>query len=268
MTITTRDMLIDAMGNHYTVIPILKTTVTSQTTGAYASMWRATGLPAQGAIPSTAAACTKALAGSARFLDPVSPAKSYLSNVSITSSQSSTNFELHDRLAHMGGLSGTVITPQGALTLSGVSTARIGGSDSTRVQWWLEWYTDTGASVVNATVNVTFDDNSTANIVIALTATMRASRFVPIISGTSSLGIKQVNSVTLSATTGTAGNFGITATRAHAFFGAPTLNTMANYDWAALGLPQFESDACLFLVVLCGTTQTGNAYGLMKLAHG
>ena len=190
-----------------------KASIGNAVAGQVFSLWRATGVPGQGAIPTTAAVCTSALTGAIPFTNQTAPIEIYHAYQVIAAGNTAAGLEFHDRLAHMGGLSGTVTTAQGALTLAGVSADRIGPTNYSAVSWWLEWYTDTGATNVNATVNVTYDDDSTGNLaVIALGVTARAGRMFPLIPLTAGRNIKAVNSVTLSATTGAAGNFGITAT--------------------------------------------------------
>ena len=232
------------------------------------SLWRATGVPGQGAIPGAAAACTKALAGAMAFTNQTAPVTNYLAWGWIATAGVGATCEWHDRLAHMGGLSGTVTTAQGALTLTGVSAERIGATDYSDVQWGLEWYTDTGSTGVNATVNVTWNDDTTGNLAaIALSATSRAGRFYPLISNVAGKFIKAVNSVTLSATTGTAGNFGITATRSKCVMYNTIANQPKEFDWAALGLPHFPNDACIFLLMNTTTTSTGIVRGHGKIIH-
>lgn len=269
MTITSRDQLIQALGNNTSRIVIDKATIASMAAGQFASLWRATGVPAQAAIPSTAAICTSALTGAIGFTNQTDPVTSYLAWATINSSNQNASVEFHDRLAHMGGLSGTVTTAQGALTLSGLSAARLGDANYSDVQWWLEWYTDTGATGVNATVNVTYNDDSTGNLAaIALGATARAGRMFPLVSAVAGKFIKAVNSVTLSATTGTAGNFGITATRPRTGLSASSANKLESFDWAQLGLPEIPNDSCVMLVVPCVGTSTGTLRGQGKIAHG
>jgi hypothetical protein len=269
MTITTRDQLINALGNNSSRIVIEKASISNTTVGGTWSMFRATGVPGQGAIPTTAAVCTSALTGAMGFANQTAPATSYLAWLKLATSNASMGVEVHDRLAHMGGLSGTVTTAQGALTLAGVAADRIGDTNYSDVSWWLEWYTDTGATAVNATVNVTYNDDTTGNLAaIALGATARAGRMYPLISAVAGKFIKAVNSVTLSATTGTAGNFGITATRQRTGIETFVANKAETMDWALLGLPKIENDACLTLVAVCSTTTTGTLRGQGKIAHG
>jgi hypothetical protein len=205
------------------------------------------------------------------FANQTAPATSYLAWLAAQSVNSATNIEIHDRLAHMSGLSGTVITAQGALSLvtTDPGAARRGDANYSDVQWWLEIYTALGATGVNATVNVTYDDASTGNLpAIALGATPRQGRLYPLVSAVAGRFIRAVNSVTLSATTGSAGNFGITATRPRTSVSMLLANKTENYDWAALGLPEIPNDSCLMLLMNCATTSTGALRGQGKIAHG
>ena len=269
MTITDRNGIINALANSSTRVLIDKASLPNTAAGQLFSLWQATGSPGAGATPSTAAICTSALAGAIAFPNQTGPATSYHGLQAVAGSNSAITVELHDRLAHMGGLSGTSTSAQGGLTLTGLSAARRGASDYSGVQWWLEVYTALGATGVNATVAVTYNDDTTGNLAaIALGATPRAGRAYPLVSAVAGKYIKAVNSVTLSATTGTAGNFGITATRTVSVMPAPTANKAESYDWAALGLTEIPNDACLMLLTLCSTTTTGTVRGFGKILHG
>ena len=186
--------------------------------------------------------------------------------------------EVHDRLRHMGGLNGTLTTAQTVgMDLNGVTAdnmvERIGDSNYSDVQWWLEWYTDTGATALTATVNVTYNDGTTGNLTgVILAATRRASFMQPlnglIPAGVAGKFIRAVNSVTLSATTGTAGNFGVTATRLRGTLFIPIANAKYGADWASLPISTIPNSACPFIAVLASTTATGTLRGGGKIAHG
>ena len=268
MTITNTSQMLDALANNSSRVVWDKASLPSAAAGQIFSLWRATGVPGQGAIPTTAAVCTSALVGSIGFANQTAPVTSYYGWQTVATSNATSSIEIHDRLAHMGGLSGIVATAQGALTLTGLSAARLGDTNYSDVQWWLEWYTDTGATAVSATVAVTYNDDTTGNIVVALAATTRAGRMMPVVSAVAGKFIKQINSVTLSATTGTAGNFGITATRPRTAVYTFVANKYETFDWAQLGSPEVPNGACLALIMLCNTTTTGTVRGQGKIAHG
>lgn len=272
MAIETRDQLIKALGNNSSRVVWDKASLANAAATQLFSLWRATGTPGQGAIPTTAALCTSALVGSMGFANQVAPATSYYGYQTIATGNALSSVEVHDRLAHMGGLNGTLTTAQTAgvdlLTLA-LPADRLGGANYSDVQWWLEWYADTGATASNATVNVTFDDASTGNLpAFALGATVRIGRMQPLVSNVAGRFIRGVNSITLSASTGTAGNFGVTATRPRTTVATYVANKPEIYDWAALGFPEIVNNACLQMIMLCSTTSTGTVRGTGKIAHG
>lgn len=269
--ITTRDQLIDALGNNSSRLVIDKASLANAVAGQFFSLWTATGVPGAGAAPGAAAVPTNATVGAFDFANQTAPATSYLAWLAVQFGNSASNLEIHDRLAAMSGLSGTVTTAQGALSLvtTNPGVDRIGDANYSDVRWWLEVYTALGATGVNATVAVTYNDDTTGNLAaIALGATPRQGRLYPLVSAVAGKFIKAVNSVTLSATTGTAGNFGITATRPRTSVSAPLLNKTEMFDWALLGLPEVPNNSCLQMIMLCGTTTTGNVRGQGKIAHG
>src|SRR5574343_1351900 len=272
MTISTRDHLINALGNNAARFVIDKASLSNAAAGQYHSLWRATGQPGQGAIPSAAAVCDNTLTGAMGFAQQSAPATSYGGWANAACSNSAVTIEIHDRLMHMGGLSGTVITAQTVnldvdanLATSNLS-ARKGDANYSDIQWWLERYTDTGSTAVTATVNVTYNDGTSANLTgISLAATRRASFMQPlngfIPAADSGKYIRDVNSVTLSATSGT-------ATRPRMTLPLPLANKMEIFDWAALGLPEIFNSSCLFPIQLASTTTTGTVRGGGKIAHG
>lgn len=275
MTVATRDDIINALGNSSERILWDKNSIASQVVAGYTSLWLASGRPSAGVVPTTAALCTQSTQGAIKFTNPTSPAKSYLMWHSLLTSVGGTSLEIHDRLGHRGGLSGTVTTAQTVsldASALGITSDRLGAADYSDLSWWLEWYTDTGATGVNATVNVTFVDNTTAALgVIAVPATTRASRAIPItnlLSG-ANVGkvIKQVNSVQLSATTGTAGNFGVTVSRQRATMMCNVPSKAEVFDWARLGLPQIADDACLMGYIIAAAAATGTIRGQGKIGQ-
>lgn len=279
MTISTRDQLIGAMGNNSSRLVIDKASISSQTANSFASLWRATGQPGQGAIPGAAAVCSNALTGALQFAQQTDPATSYLGILEAMCSNAGSTLEIHDRLMHMGGLNGTLTTAQtvnvdiSANLATANLDARKGDANYSDVQWWLEWYTATGSTAVTATVNVTYNDGTSGNLTpVSLLASRPASHMIPLNSlipaADSGKYIRDVNTVTLSATTGTAGSFGVTATRYRAALFQPVANARFTADWAGLGLPEIPNLSCLFAILLTTTTSTGAVRATGKIIHG
>ena len=274
--ITTVDKLLEALGNNSSRIIIDKASLANQVAGRFASLWRATGQPAQAAIPAAAALCNKALLGAMGFDNQIAPASSYLAWLFAGCSNNVTTLEIHDRIAHMGGLNFNIITAQTvALDLLALAppAARLGAADYSDLQWWLEVYTDGGATASNATINVDFNDGTNANLnVLAVGGTLRAGNMFPltplIAAAQQGKYIRDINSVTLSAATGTVGSFGFTVTRPRSVIEIPLANKSEVRDWAILGLPEIANDSCLMSIVLPTTTSTGTVRGGGKIAHG
>jgi len=278
MAISTLDGIANALGNNSSRFILDKASIASQAAGTFVSLWRATGQPGQGAIPGAAAVCSNALTGAMNFTQQTLPATSYGAYMEAATGNASMTVEIHDRLAHMGGLNGTLTTAQTVgIDFSALSSdnmaERIGDANYSDIQWWLEWYTATGSTAVTATVAVTYNDGTTGNLTgVALAATRPASFKQPLNSyipaASSGKYIRAVNTVMLSATTGTAGSFGVTATRSRMTIGCPIANFKFVADWAALGLPEIRNASCLYPVVLTSTTSSGTVRGGGKIAHG
>ena len=277
MAITTRDQLINGLGNNSSRIILDKASIASQAAGTYVSLWRATGQPGQGAIPAAAANCNNTTTGGIGFTQQVAPATSYGAYLEVATGNAAVTTEIHDRLVHMGGLNGTLTTAQTVgidfnnITADNMAN-RIGDSNYSDIRWWLEWYTATGSTAVTAIVAVTYNDGTTGTLSASLTATRPASFMLPlnglIPSAAAGKFIRAVTSVQLSATTGTAGSFGVTATRPRMTIGTPIANYKAISDWAQLGLPEIFNSSCLFPIVLTSTTSSGTVRGGGKIAHG
>lgn len=263
MTIATESDLINARANKNQPFAMQRTSIANMVAGALCSMYRSTGpLPSQPAIPSAAAVCTKALTFS--FNNPTGGDKTYLDTIS-GGCTTACRVVTYDRLFHIGGLSGTVTTAQ-TVNSQTVLTLPLRNSLAGEVEWFLEWYTDTGATAVTANVAVTYTDATTDTRAVSLAATMRAGRLLPIVPATGKV-IASVQSVTLSATTGTAGNFGVTCGDRQSGL---SLNILA----ANLGdkneavLKEVADNACLWQVVECSTTSSGDVRGEFNLVQG
>lgn len=278
MTISNLDGLSNALGNNSSRFVIDKASLASAAAGQYFSLWRATGQPGQGAIPAAAATCNNVLTGAMGFNQQTAPATSYGGWANAVCSNSAVTIEVHDRLMHMGGLNGTLLTAQTVgINFDGITAdnmvKRIGDTNYSDIQWWLEWYTDTGATASNATIAVTYNDGTTGNLTtVAVGGTVRAGRAIPLNSlipaAAAGKYIRGVVSVTLSASTATAGSFGVTASRPRMTMPLPLANKMEIFDWAALGFPEVFNSSCLWPIELCSTTSTGTVRGGGKIAHG
>jgi len=181
---------------------------------------------------------------------------------------------IEDRIGHMGGLNGTLTTaqtvnlsPHANLLVDNVAE-RIGAADYSELEWYLEWYTATGASASTPTAQVTYHDGTTGSVnvnilgSVALPATVAASRRYKL-TPTNGKYIRSVESVTLSATTGTAGSFGVTCVRNKAIcaYLSPAANIPFPFDVWALNSPEIYDNSCIAFSVVTNTTTTGAITG-------
>lgn len=287
MTIATADELEQGLESKFNRLYASKASVSANVAaGEFFSLWRATGVPAQAAIPTTTTSVPTVDTLGAFFVREIISTtpniQAYISDLSFVTGATTpqATIEIHDRLLHMGGLSGNTtavqtITSMDLFTFSGTNNFdnRM-GPNLENVQWWLEWYTDTGGTAANVTVNCTFNDGLTANLT-SFAFGRRAGRmmslnnFIP--AAKAGFYITGINSVQLNAATGTAGSFGITATRYLCSVRVPELNVPGYADWTNTGLPEVYFQSCLFpiLIVSPGTNGTAGTVTLDgKIIYG
>lgn len=279
MTITTADQFANALANNNSPFTIDKASVGNAATGQLFSLWRATGQPGQGAIPTGAAVPNNTTPGAITFAQQTAPATSYLGHVSANAANNATALEFYDRIAHMAGLVLNVTTQQvitgldlapGALN---PPAARLGAANYSDGSWFAEIYGDGGATASNATIAVTYHDGTTGNLtLLAVGGTLRTGRLIPLTAlipvADQGKFIRAIGSVTLSASTGTAGNFGFTYLRYRGGISLPLAPLPAEKDWQALRLEEIPNGTCLQMACLCSTTSTGIFRGFGKIAHG
>ena len=282
MAITTPEQLFDALLNNASRLVIDKASLANAAAGQLFSLWRATGQPGQGAIPGTTPQlCDNTFAGCFSFTQQTAPAESCLGWIGgLAASNSAMGWEVHDRIAHVGGLVLNLTTSQPIIGGAGIDldslsipADRRGEANYSDGQWFLEVYADGGATASNATINVTYSDGTSANLTaVAVGGTLRIGRLIaltPLIPvADQGKFIRRVNSVILSASTGTAGNFGVPWRRQRTARPTPVANLPNTFDWAALGAPKIPNGSCLQLTAFCSTTSTGTLRGQGKIGHG
>ena len=254
-------------------IEINRISIATQIAGQFASFWRGTGFPAQGAIPGAAAICNAATLGAFPLATRSGAQVRQITGINVALSAVFSNLFIEDRLAHMGGLNGTLTTAQPVNVTVDVGTdnmlERIGSSDFSEVDWWLEWYTATGATIATPTLAVTFHDGTTGTANIwnagsaALPASVAASRRYKIAT-TNGKFIKSIQTCTLSASTATAGSFGVTATRKHGMVRSWVANVQEDLRTPVELASKVPDNACLSTSILCNTTSTGTAFGSFR----
>lgn len=261
MAVDTMAKLINGLQNRF-VLTFNKASTSNMVAGLLATFWRAAGSPPVGALPTTAAMCDGDTVGAWKLPPLPVGSKMYIGEINVSMSAMG-QFLLFDRLAHMGGLVGNVITAQTVnLDLAGAAAQGRCDIDGSGVLWVLNTYTNTGATGTTATITYTNTENVPGRITtVAIPATMRAGSVYPIFPNDEDLRIRSIQSIQLAATTGTAGNFGITAMAriAELPIDSPVKNFVG--DYAAIALPELTGNECLELCMVCQTTSTGVLIG-------
>jgi hypothetical protein len=166
-----------------------------------------------------------------------------------------------DRLAHMGGLVASSTASQ-TVNLSVTSlTSRIGSSDYSDVEWFVECYTATGTS--SGTITVTYTNaagTSGQTATVSAPSSMTTGTMLRII-GTGGEFIQSVQSVQHSPSLGTpAGNYGVVAYR---FISEITVNHQAAYcatinSHTNVGLVKIPDGAALCWIHYSGSITTAD----------
>jgi hypothetical protein len=230
----------------------------------FGSDWISTGVPAAGTTPTTGAVPTSATTGAITITAPSAGTHlwGYVKRMRTTlagGGQSIAGFMVVDRLSHMGGLSGTTTTAQT------VSTAALTRYTSGVGVWMAyEVYTAVGATATTITASYTNTvptAGQTSQAVVFGGASSDNTRVVqPMCLASGDLGVTSVQNVTVLATTGTAGNFGVTLFQTLTLVPYLTgLPGAAGTDGPEYGVAWFpcQPNACI-QVLNWGTGQTAN----------
>ncbi len=174
------------------------------------SLWTYDGNPSAGVAPgATAVIPTNATNGALKQTDPGGGREKWLTMMATncrTIMQGRTT--LYDRLSTISGLDGT---NTGTQTTSGMAVTRNTGGVGNEL--WIEIYTALGGTARTITASYKNESGATHTTVataIGGTNDTEATRMIQLPLQAGDRGVTDCISVTLSATTGTAGDFGVT----------------------------------------------------------
>jgi hypothetical protein len=278
MAITTYDGLIAAYATAE-IISISKVTIATQSAAGLSSLWRATGVPVQGAIPTaTASTCLTTLTGGyfadgkAQPYEVATGLTAYVGTINVSNTLA-CGAMLYDRIMHNGGLSANVtsLTAITGFDLSGI-TDRLIATDYSNIHWFAEIYSDIGTT--GGVLTVTYDSptatSRTTTITLGGASPANQDSRVVRIYPASGHPIKLINSVRLTTATGTAGSWGLTAARPIVYHNIPAVTiTGSNLDFAGTGMPILAtSGSCLFHIITTSSTSTGQLDGTITIIKG
>jgi len=229
--------------------PYTSGTAVTWTSGLLYDFWLYDGFPSAGATPTTVAAPDNTSAGAIPFATPGGGRQKWLTQTAFTYPGSSEipMMMLYDRLLHIGGLDGTVTTAQ---TVGGTLTRNTGGVGN---KIMVEVYSSVGTTARTITASYTNQDGTasrtteTAPIGATLgTLGNEVTGWVELPLQAGDIGVQSVQDVTLSASTGTAGDFGVTIIKPLLWM--QTGDSFRAFDDPLSGvnlIPEIESGACL-----------------------
>jgi hypothetical protein len=262
MAIDTLEKLINGLENRY-ILTFNKASLANMTAGVLGTRWRGTGNPPPGDVPTSAKTCDGETVGSWNLPPlPSGGVKMYIGELNICQTVLG-QFILFDRLSDMGGLLGNTTDEQFVnLDISTPSSQGRCTTDGSGVLWGIDTYTNLGSTSVTATITYTNELNITGRTTtVTIPATMRVGTIYPILPNVDDKRIKSIQKLQLSNTTGSPGNFGITARVRIAEVSIDT--TMKNIvgDYATLALPELTGKECLELAMTCNSTAQGILMG-------
>lgn len=227
----------------------------SATTGALTDLWKA--MAPVGYTPSSPIAPS-----SQDSLISIANPGASLQNSIVGFRMSAFNpgtFVVCDRLSHQGGLSGTVV---GAQTTNLPTDPLLRYVDGEGVMIGVTIYTQIGAT--GTTISASYTNQAgvagrtTPLVQIGATRFREANRLILLPLQAGDTGVQSVESVSLTATTGTAGNFGVTLFRPLYAMAVESLSGVASggfvTGFTGGGVARIESDACLFLIGVSAST--------------
>jgi hypothetical protein len=238
--------------------------------GRAASLWTYDGMPAGGAVPTTGAIPTRTTTGALPFTAPGGSREKWLIGAGIAS-QIAGVYLLYDRLFHIGGLSGTSTSDQSVQgsTPSPALTRNTGGVGNIV---FYEVYTTIGTTSTTLTMTYTDNDGNTGQtgtINIGATNFREVSRAQRIPLAAGDTGVRAVEKIALTATTGTVGNFGITIAQPLAWIpvGAAGVMGWRDYTTGLPGIPAIDPDACLALLFVPSAATAPELFGALSFVE-
>ena len=246
-------------------LPMMKISATAKGAGSYHSLRQVAGQPGLGTTPPTGNGeiPNMTTAGGIVFPSPSGTNLNYLAQAIIAGSVQGT-LMLYDRLWHNSGLNGTLLTAQ---TWSQASLNRY--ADGVGVELWMEIYTVTGTAQATATATYTNSNNVSERLATAtLVASPVVGQMIPFSLASGDNGLRSVQQVALSVSTGVAGSFGLVLLKRICDIPLNAANVAAVMDTFTIGMPEINTNAHLCAAVLCSGTATGIVHGSLQIVQG
>lgn len=266
MAITTLD---GALAGFKPMRPIQKGLTGTLVIGRPFSFWGVAGVPSAGGFDTTlnGVVLTAPVAGQIPFSNPSGSDLSYVGRFGGQVGQAGTLI-LCDRIWHNGGFNITSTSPQSITSPSWGNRDSNGSSDGEGVLLGVEISSATGAGTPTITVGYTNSggtpSRSGVNSVNTV-ATSAAGTFYPISLASGDLGVRSVQSLTLSATW-TSGTMNLVAYRP--IVSVDLIGTAGYVDVITGGMARIFNDSVLFPLFIPSATNTSNLNGAFIVTQG
>jgi hypothetical protein len=227
--------------------------------GRFSSLWQYNGArPTHGDPPGgTARNPTRATNGAVGQADPGGGRQKWLTAMHAMGTTALGTLIMFDRLADISGLVGNVNTPQ---SITGLSVTRYTGAESAGNEIWVEIFSAIGSTATTISASYTNQDGTagrtTQLTAIGGTGLQEVQRFIRLPLQQGDTGVRSVESITLTATTGTAGDIGVVIARrlAIANIYGVGLGIVRDFITGHPGPPEIKTGAALFFAWLAAST--------------
>jgi hypothetical protein len=243
-------------------------TADTWTAGMLYDTWRYQGVPGFGEVPTTVEAPDRTTPGAVPITNASGGRDKWLVQAGwVPANVSDAGMLLvYDRLLHISGLSGTVTTAQ---TVGGSITRNTGGHGN-RICATI--YTNVGSSIRTLSASYTNQDGTSGRTATytafggtANTPGNEVNELIFLSLQSGDTGVRSVQDVTLNASTGTAGDFGITIIRP-LFWLSATSRGGAHRDFTLgpAGIKKIDPDACLAMATMAHSVTEVAQFGVLS----
>lgn len=157
-----------------------------------------------------------------------------------------------------------------AQTITGFTGMPTRNTNGVNCEIWIGCSAAIGATGFNITVQYTNELGTSGRNTISTAGitSMPANRMMQVALQDGDKGVQSIQSMTLSAASGTAGNMWVMVLERLCSIALPTVNVGSSLDFATLGLPKIYDESCLLFVHQGTGTATGLMMGQLDIIHG
>lgn len=194
-------------------------------------------------------------------------ATTYLGKMDLASGSSAGSIFIYDLLWQCSGFAGNVATAQNVASFSGMPSRNSTGSGA---EIWIGCSSSIGSTPHNVTVGYSNQSGTSGRTTVSTAGlqSMAVGRTYPVPLQAGDTGVSAIANLTLSVSSGTAGNLWVLVVQRIATVSWATLSASTVADFAALGMPPVNDNAALIFVNQASGTSTGTMLGQLAIIQG